>query len=408
MEALEKARANAIKGVTATGQDGKVYTKEDLEKMNRAIDQRFVDMENEVRVKKIELDKLTQQTTKLTKDQIDAAISTINLAVEALGPVGAKKFLDNIFETLDGSAFGTKETVMELHKEFKAFVKTMDEARIAAVGKASGNVIPDLPPPPPGPPTSQELDAIADGPEKIANRRASQGFAPGKSREEREAQLAKDAEIINKLYEDAAELKYQKMMQEATNEYEYQQRLSELDSTKTRDNYQLVKISLLKDLGLDTTGLDPKSSDWISWVDESVAQERATIGSIEKSMLSLYGSMGGIVPKYMASGGFAKGTDTVPAMLTPGEFIVNRKATQTFGPLLSAINSPTFKTPASSNPNFSGINSSNSITSTNNSKTLYNYNLSVNVSNSNANPNDIARTVIDQIRQIDNQRIRSL
>jgi hypothetical protein len=115
--------------------------------------------------------------------------------------------------------------------------------------------------------------------------------------------------------------------------------------------------------------------------------------------------MGGLIPKYMASGGLARGTDTVPAMLTPGEFVINRKATQEFGPLLSAINSPTFKTPEamSSIKNLSG-----SQTEVNNSKTLYNYNLSVNVSNSNANPNDIARTVINQIKQIDNQRIRSL
>ena len=118
-----------------------------------------------------------------------------------------------------------------------------------------------------------------------------------------------------------------------------------------------------------------------------------------------YGNMGGMVPKYMASGGFAKGTDTVPAMLTPGEFIVNRKATQTFGPLLSAINSPTFSTPKSMSSSVMG--SSGSQTAVNNSKTLYNYNLSVNVSNSNANPNDIARTVINQIKMIENQRIRS-
>ena len=33
---------------------------------------------------------------------------------------------------------------------------------------------------------------------------------------------------------------------------------------------------------------------------------------------------GGIVPEYFASGGQAKGTDTVPAMLTPGELILNK------------------------------------------------------------------------------------
>ncbi len=118
-----------------------------------------------------------------------------------------------------------------------------------------------------------------------------------------------------------------------------------------------------------------------------------------------YGNMGGMVPKYMASGGFARGTDTVPAMLTPGEFIVNRKATQRFGPLLSAINSPTFKSPDSMSSSIR--NSNGSKTAVNNSKTLYNYNLSVNVSNSGANPNDIARSVINQIKQVDNQRIRS-
>jgi hypothetical protein len=115
---------------------------------------------------------------------------------------------------------------------------------------------------------------------------------------------------------------------------------------------------------------------------------------------------GGIVPKYMASGGMARGTDTVPAMLTPGEFIVNRKATQKFGPLLSTINSPTFKSPYSMSSSVNGSNGSK--TAVNNSKTMYNYNLNVNVNNSGANPNDIARTVINQIKQIDNQRIRSL
>jgi hypothetical protein len=36
---------------------------------------------------------------------------------------------------------------------------------------------------------------------------------------------------------------------------------------------------------------------------------------------------------------------------------------------------------------------------------VYNYNLSVNVK-SDANPNDIARVVMAQIRQVDSQRIR--
>lgn len=48
------------------------------------------------------------------------------------------------------------------------------------------------------------------------------------------------------------------------------------------------------------------------------------IGKIRKKHL------GGAIHKF-ASGGFASGTDTVPAMLTPGEFVVNKKSAQRIG-----------------------------------------------------------------------------
>ena len=93
---------------------------------------------------------------------------------------------------------------------------------------------------------------------------------------------------------------------------------------------------------------------------------------------------GMIVPAKYAMGGFATGTDTVPAMLTPGEFVIQKRAVDMLGTgVMNKIND--------------GELPGNSV---------YNYSLSVNVSNSNANPNDIARTVINQIKQIDSQRIR--
>jgi TP901 family phage tail tape measure protein len=99
---------------------------------------------------------------------------------------------------------------------------------------------------------------------------------------------------------------------------------------------------------------------------------------------SKYGkSMGGMIQKF-AAGGFAIGTDTVPAMLTPGEFIVSKYGVDKFGvDNLKAINK-------GDNPSSSSV---------------YNYNLSVNVK-SDANPNEIARTVMMQIKQIDSQRIK--
>jgi len=51
---------------------------------------------------------------------------------------------------------------------------------------------------------------------------------------------------------------------------------------------------------------------------------------------------GGRVPVYAKNGTLVnyqpRGTDTVPAMLTPGEFVINRKATQKHLPVLKAIN----------------------------------------------------------------------
>jgi TP901 family phage tail tape measure protein len=141
-----------------------------------------------------------------------------------------------------------------------------------------------------------------------------------------------------------------------------------------------------------------------------------------------YMSKGGMVPKYMAAGGFAKGTDTVPAMLTPGEFVMNKNATKKFGPLLSSLNRGQYpgamsqgKFGISSNsqsfisPSYSVV-SPTTISSpstnvaapsyNNNSNTVYNYSVGINVGGSNVNPDSIAKAVLGEIKYIDSQRIR--
>jgi hypothetical protein len=101
-------------------------------------------------------------------------------------------------------------------------------------------------------------------------------------------------------------------------------------------------------------------------------------------MLDLgYNSSGGLVPNYFAAGGFARGTDTVPAMLTPGEFIMSRYAVDKYGV-----------------ENMKSINSGSAI-----GDSVYNYNLNLNVK-SDANPDEIARAVMVQIKSVDAQRIR--
>jgi hypothetical protein len=126
----------------------------------------------------------------------------------------------------------------------------------------------------------------------------------------------------------------------------------------------------------------------------------------------------------------AQGTDTVPAMLTPGEFVVNKKATDMYGPLLAAMNSSpasnlsmmgakTFSEPvytmpardyANVGPNvgvYSASNGSPSHTSLDNS--VYNnnsYNLSVSVGGSDMSANDIANVVMNKIKTIGSQQVK--
>lgn len=123
------------------------------------------------------------------------------------------------------------------------------------------------------------------------------------------------------------------------------------------------------------------------------AQTEAKIKELQKAtdiatytgVVPVTKSNGGIIPKYFATGGFAMGTDTVPAMLTPGEFVVKKSAVDRIGT--------------------SSLNSINNGTSPDSS--VYNYSINVNVS-SGSNPNDIANAVMRQIKNIDNQRIRGV
>ena len=93
---------------------------------------------------------------------------------------------------------------------------------------------------------------------------------------------------------------------------------------------------------------------------------------------------GGMInPMRFAMGGFAKGSDTVPAMLTPGEFVMSKYAVQSHGI-----------------GNMKAINSGAPI----GGDSVYNYSVNVAVQ-SDANPDEIARAVMRQIRQVDSQRI---
>ena len=100
-----------------------------------------------------------------------------------------------------------------------------------------------------------------------------------------------------------------------------------------------------------------------------------------------YKAKGGIIPKMFSVGGFAKGTDVVPAMLTPGEFIMSKYAVDSYGV-----------------DNMRKINNGDSV-----GGAVYNntYALTVNAK-TNANPNEIAQAVMSTIKQVDDRRIRGI
>ena len=95
-------------------------------------------------------------------------------------------------------------------------------------------------------------------------------------------------------------------------------------------------------------------------------------------------SSGGMVPKYFANGGFNRGTDTVPAMLTPGEFVVNRRAAAGLG--IDTLNK---------------INNGEVLAGS-----VYNYKVDVTLNGSDINPNDVANAVLTKIKQLESRNIR--
>lgn len=101
------------------------------------------------------------------------------------------------------------------------------------------------------------------------------------------------------------------------------------------------------------------------------------------------GGAAGAVPRmfggflYRAAGGLARGTDTIPAMLSPGEFVVNARSARRFASQLVAINAgvqPVYRQDGG--------------TVVNNSVNVGDINV-----NGTSNPEDTARQVVSQLRR---------
>jgi hypothetical protein len=117
------------------------------------------------------------------------------------------------------------------------------------------------------------------------------------------------------------------------------------------------------------------------------AADRAARGG-GSGFFNSFRAKGGLIdPVKFAKGGFAKGTDTVPAMLTPGEFIMSKYAVDAYGV-----------------DKMRKINNGESV-----GGAVYNntYALTVNA-RTDANPNEIAQAVMSTIRNVENRRVRGV
>ena len=158
---------------------------------------------------------------------------------------------------------------------------------------------------------------------------------------------------------------------------------------------------------------DPNYANSISNINALAEAERAKNNESEPQTMTPDTSSGytradakgteGIInwPDYVfkARGGIAKGTDVVPAMLTPGEFIMSKATVDKYGVgVMNAMNARKFSIPQNGQkikptaPMSGGVYNS--------------YSVAVNAT-TNASPDEIASVVVGKIRQIESRGIRS-
>lgn len=121
--------------------------------------------------------------------------------------------------------------------------------------------------------------------------------------------------------------------------------------------------------------------------------------------------MGKRVVGYAAGNVVGAGSrDSVPAMLTPGEFVIRKAMVDKYGiPMLNALNQGAFGMPKYSinQPSIGGV-SAKTQNNTNPVSPMYNnYSVNVSVTNTNASADEIANKTIMRIKQMQDMQIRS-
>ena len=334
-KAIEDSRKKQLAGIEFGGK-----TREQIEADNKAIVTSLSDIEEKIRLAKNALDDELKKTIGMTRVEISAAVAGIGAALDAGIDPNNKDFLGQILQGVVGDAGATVTALKAVGTEIKTLLALQEKEKKELTGGT---------------------------------------FEDPTIKAQREAEAAAKAAAL------AAAGGSPTPTPTSTPPFTNHLNLPTPDAPKNADDWATQMGKYLGGQGpmpvwsakQTTPKTTPKTPAY-----NPLNYLRVPYNS--GGMVPKYMAMGGIVPKYFAAGGYGKGTDTIPAMLTPGEFVVQKRAVDMLGTgVMNSINN--------------GEVLGNSV---------YNYSLSVNVSNSNANPNDIARTVINQIKQIDSQRIR--
>lgn len=157
---------------------------------------------------------------------------------------------------------------------------------------------------------------------------------------------------------------------------------------------------------------DKQFADAITkWEDKLASIEKQRTEDIKNIKLPMYA--GGMATKKYYGGSLvsgAGGRDSIPAMLTPGEFVMRKSAVDKYGsPMLSKMNMGAFKMPSYSVGQKEGIdvNSKTTNKTSINAPMYNNYSVSVSVSGTNASADEIANKAVMKIKQMQNTAVRS-
>ena len=334
-KAIEDSRKKQLAGIEFGGK-----TREKIEADNKAIINSLSDIEERIRLAKNALDDELKKTIGMTRVEIESAVTGIAKALDAGIDPNNKDFLGQILQGVVGDANATVTALKAVGVQVKELLAQQSTKKVELTGS---------------------------------------GYSDEEIKKQREAEAAAKAAA------EAAAKAAAGGTSTSTPPFTDHLNLPTTVAPKAADDWATQMGRYLGGVGpmpvwgakQTTPKTNPKPAAY-----NPLNYLRTPYNS--GGMVPKYMAMGGVVPKYFAAGGYGKGTDTIPAMLTPGEFVIQKRAVDMLGTgVMNSINN--------------GEVLGNSV---------YNYSLSVNVSNSNANPNDIARTVINQIKQIDAQRIR--